>query len=194
MLFGLIIYYISLIFVKDFSNFYKDIKRMETKLERVLTGSHKEEMISYLSAHPEDFEEAIKLAIADKQPYSWRAAWVLWSCVEENDIKLRNKVKDIIDVLPDRKDNQQRELLKILQMMEIDEEHEGLLFELCVTLWKDISNQASVRYNAFKLLVKFAQKYPELSSEISFLTGSQYVNSLSAGVKRCVSKMMKGIR
>jgi hypothetical protein len=36
-------------------------------------------LISYLSAHPEYFEEAITLAISDKQPYSWRAAWLLWS-------------------------------------------------------------------------------------------------------------------
>ena len=114
--------------------------------------------------------------------------------MDEKDGRLQDYAKTIIVILPDRKYNQHRELLKILQKLEIDEELEGLLFELCVTLWKDISNQASVRYNAFKLLVKFAQKYPELSSEISFLTGSQYVNSLSAGVKRCVSKMMKGIR
>ena len=40
---------------------------VETKLEHILTNSYKADMISYLKSHPEDFDEAIKLAIADKQ-------------------------------------------------------------------------------------------------------------------------------
>ena len=166
---------------------------METKLEWVLTNSYKKGMTDYMRAHHNEFPELIKLAIDDKQPYSWRAAWLLWSCIEENDEKLRDKVQTIIEVLPDRVYNQQRELLKILQMMEIDEDHEGLLFEQCVTLWKDVGNQASVRYNALKVLAKMAKKYPELTVEFSFLTRSQYTKMLSAGVKNCVSRIMTDV-
>ena len=35
--------------------------------------SCKTDIISYMAAHPEDFDEAIKLAISNKQPYSWRS-------------------------------------------------------------------------------------------------------------------------
>ena len=166
---------------------------METKLEQVLTHSYKEKMITYLSAHPEDFGEAIELAIADKQPYSWRAAWLLWSAMDEKDERLQHHAKRIVEVIPFRKYNQQRELLKILYKLEIEEELEGLLFDECITLWKDINNQASVRYNALKILVKMAKKYPDLSKEIIFLTRSQYVTSLSAGVKNCVLRMVKEV-
>lgn len=167
---------------------------MDTKLEQVLTHSYKKDMTEYMRENQDEYPELISLAIEDKQPYSWRAAWLLWSCMNENDERLRDKIKTIVEVLPIREYNQQRELLKILQMMEIDEENEGLLFENCVTLWKDISKQASVRYNALKILVKMATKYPELMSEINFLTGNQYTKTLSAGVTRCVKKMMKEIR
>jgi small subunit ribosomal protein S8 len=34
---------------------------METALEWTLTNSYKADMISYMAAHPEDFEEAIKV-------------------------------------------------------------------------------------------------------------------------------------
>lgn len=61
----------------------------ETKLEYILTNSYKAEMITYLKTHPEDFREAIKLAISDKQPYSWRASWLLWSCMDKNDLRIR---------------------------------------------------------------------------------------------------------
>jgi len=39
---------------------------METALEHFLTSSYKADMISYMDTHPEDFEEAIKLAISNK--------------------------------------------------------------------------------------------------------------------------------
>lgn len=150
-------------------------------------------MEKYVVAHPESFEEAIKLAIADKQPYSWRAAWLLWSCMEKNDLRIRKYVKDIINVLPKRKDNQKRELLKILEKMEIKEQQEGLLFNHCVNIWERIDKQPSVRFNAFKILAKISQRHPELSKEISLLTQNQYMESLSSILNKSINKLIKGI-
>ncbi|HOT89685.1 MAG TPA: hypothetical protein PKZ43_03525 [Bacteroidales bacterium] len=63
------------------------------KLEYILTHSYKTDMISYLKSHPDDFEEIIRLAIADKQPYSLRAAWLLWSCMDKNDQRIHKYIK-----------------------------------------------------------------------------------------------------
>jgi hypothetical protein len=166
---------------------------METALEWTLLNSYKADMISYLAAHPEDFEEVIKLAIADKQPYSWRAAWLLWSCMEENDQRIQGYLKKIINTLSDKNDDQQRELLIILQKMEISEELEGSLFDHCVTVWERIGKKPSVRYNAFKIIIKIAKRHSDLSHEIGFLVQDQYLESLSPTVKRSISKMMKEI-
>ena len=70
---------------------------METPYEKVLMTFYKEQMIAYLGSHPEDFKEAIKLAITDKQPYSWRSAWLLWSCMEENDLRVQPYIPKIIE-------------------------------------------------------------------------------------------------
>ncbi|MFN6328225.1 MAG: hypothetical protein ACK5UE_02440 [Chitinophagales bacterium] len=116
-------------------------KHIETKFEHLLTNSHKADMIAYMESHPEDFTEAIKLAIADKQPYSWRASWLLWSCMDKNDKRVRRYLKKIIDILPERKDNQQRELLMILQRMELNDEYEGQLFDSCTKIWEQVSKK-----------------------------------------------------
>lgn len=166
---------------------------METKLEYLLTNSHKSEMISYMKSHPEDFNEAIKLSLSDNQPYSWRAAWILWSCMDRNDKRIRRYVKKIIDILPDRKDSQQRELLMILQRMELNNEYEGQLFDVCTKIWGEINKNPSLRYNAFKVLVTIAKKHPELSNEIKFLTESYYTNSLSDSVKKSIFRLTKDI-
>jgi hypothetical protein len=164
---------------------------METELEWMLTNSYKTEMISFLSTHPEYFEEAIQLAITDRQPYSWRAAWLLWSCMEKNDQRVQGHIKDLIDCIPTKNDNQQREIFLILQKMELDEELEGVLFNICLSVWEKIDKKPSVRLNALKLLIKIAQKYPGLSQEIVLLSNDQFLESLSPGVKKSIAQMIK---
>ena len=130
------------------------------------------------------------LKFSNKQPYSWRAAWLLWSCMEENDKRIQGNIKDIISNITNKKDGHQRELLKILLQMELNEEYEGHLFNVCVSVWEKINKKPSVRYTAFKFILKIAKKYPDLFNEIAFLTQNQYLDSLSPGVKRSISKMI----
>jgi hypothetical protein len=164
---------------------------METELEHTLTSFYKVGMIRYLREHPEDFEEAIQLAVSDKQPYSWRAAWLLWSCMDKNDERVKAHVGTIMDVIPSLKDGHQRELMKILYNMDLDEAYEGRLFSLCMDLWEQIHKTPSVRGNAFILIYRMAQKYPELMNEIELLTQEQYMESLSPGIRHSLLKIMK---
>jgi len=166
---------------------------METALEHILLKTYKTAMVRYMAEHPEDFEEAIHLAVIDKPPYSWRAAWLLWSCMEKNDRRVQPYVNTIIDILPLRTDNLQRELFKILFNMELNEESEGRLFHLCLVEWEQIHKKPSVRLNAFQLIIKIARKYPELSNEIELLTQEQYTDSLSPGVRHSISRLLKTI-
>ncbi len=164
---------------------------MTTTLEHLLTNFYKDQMISGMAANPAFFEEAVHLAISDKQPYAWRASWLLWSCMDTNDQRIRKHIPDIIQFLPACRDNQQRELLKILYLMEMDEEHEGILYCHCVSIWEKLNKQPSARYNAFKMILKIAKKYPELYQEIGFLTQEQYTETLTPAVRRGVLRMLK---
>lgn len=159
------------------------------RLEHLLTNSHKSEMISFMKSHPENFNEAIKLAISDKQPYSWRAAWLLWSCMEKDDKRIQKNLKKIIDSIPTRKDNQQRELLMILLRMELNDNYTGQLFDICSKIWQTIGKNPSLRYNAFKLMIKISKKYPGLSNEIKSLKQSRYTDTLSDSVKKSIFKL-----
>ncbi len=166
---------------------------MESQLEQVLINSYKDGMISFMHKHPECFDEAFELAISDKERLSWRAAWLLWSCLKENDEKIKPRVEEIINVIDNKNDNHQRELLKILLLIDLDEKHESYLFNLCMNIWEQIGKQPSVRFIAFKFITKIVKKYPELSKEIIFLTEDHYMETLSPGVRKSVLKMMRGI-
>lgn len=166
---------------------------METDLEHKLTHSHKAGLISFVKDHPEIMEELMQLALSDKLPYSWRASWLVWSCMERNDNRIKPYISKMVDSLPNRKENQQRELMMILQRMDLDDDLEGRLFGHCYKIWEQTGIQPSIRVNAFKLLVKMAKKHPDLKTELQFLTQPQYLDSLSKGVKWSVEKLRKAI-
>jgi hypothetical protein len=172
------------------NHFNTNLPKSETKLEYILTHSYKADMISYLNQHPADFDEVVALAVANKKNISWRAAWLLWSCMAENDQRLQKHLKKLIDKLPTSSDNQLRELLIILQRMELPVNYEGKLFGICVDVWEKTGKQPSVRYNAFKLMVKIAKKNPALINELFLLSEPQYLEALSGTVKKSVLKML----
>jgi hypothetical protein len=163
---------------------------MQSPLEKTLISCYKDEMISFMNDHPECFEEAFELALSDKQPYAWRAAFLLWSVIEINDKRIKKFIKRIVNAAKTKSDSHQRELLKILLMMELDEKYESVLFDLCMNIWVQISKAPAVRVNALKLIVKIANKHPELKKEISFLAQDHYLESLSPGARHSALKLL----
>jgi hypothetical protein len=147
-------------------------------------------MISYIKSHPEDFEKVIRLAVSDIKPYSWKAAWLLWDCMEKNDPRLHRHIHRIIDVLPARNDSQQRELLLILQRMELRGDQEGDLFDICIKIWQKRGKKPSVRFNAFRLMIRIAKKHPDLFNEIRILTRDPFLENLSEGVKKSIFRLL----
>lgn len=162
----------------------------ETNLEYTLTNLYKGNLISYMASHQDDFPELIKLSISDKQPYSWRAAWLLWSSMDNNDKRIRKHLKMIIDILPNRHDSQQRELLMVLHRMELDSKYEGPLFDSCTKIWENINKHPSLRFHAFKKMVAISKNHPDLSSEIKLLTDAYYTENLTDNVKKSIFKLM----
>ena len=166
---------------------------MKTELEHILTSGYKDDMILFMSTHPECFDEAVQLAITDKQPYSWRSAWLLFDCMEHNDTRIQKQLTKIIDVIPLRKDGHQRSLLKLLFKMDLNDEQEGALFDVCVSIWETLGKSPSVRYTAFEFIVKTAKKYPDLINELTFLSQNHYLDSLSPGIKNSIMRTIKAL-
>lgn len=162
---------------------------METPLEHIIISAFKNTAVAYIKAHPEQYEELIQLVLENKGRYSWRAAWFLSCTMEKNDKRVQKHVSQIIEILSAKKYEQARELLKVMQLMELNEEQEGKIFDICVTLWENVTEQPSVRYNALKLILQIVKKHPELSPEIKFLLEQHYIEPLTEGVKKSVAKL-----
>jgi hypothetical protein len=165
---------------------------MNDSLENTLvTRFNKEELFSFINEHPAQFDKALKISLTDAQPQAWRAAWVLGHSMSKNDLRIKPHIPKIIKGLKTKKDGHQRELLKILEKMNISEAHEGYLFDICITIWADIYKSPSVRIVAFKTLVKIVKRYPELINEIESLTQNHFTETLSSGIKHSFAKLVK---
>jgi len=164
---------------------------MISDLKNVLLNCHKSEMILYLRTNPNSIKEAVALALSEEQPLAWRAAWLLSGSMAENDSRFHTYTGAILSSLKNRKDGHQRELIKILLNLDINEEYEGLLFDICMNIWEQIGKNPSVRVMAFRFILKMAEKYPEISNEIQFITQKHYLETLSPGVQRSVEKLLQ---
>ena len=162
----------------------------ETNLKFTLTNSQKEFWISYIASHQDNFPELIKLSISNKQPYSWRASWLLSSCMNNNDHRVKKHIQMIVDILLDRQNIQQWSLLRVLQRMELESKHEGQLFDTCTKIWQNINNNPSPRFQAFKIIIAISKKYPDLTSEIKLFTDNYYTDNLSDILKKSIFKLI----
>jgi DNA-directed RNA polymerase subunit L len=164
---------------------------MADSLENILMTSNKAGMIAYMAEHPEEVETAIRLALTDRKPHARRAATLVWSCIVEDDERVRPFVNEIIKALPSKSDDHQRELLKILLPMTLDDEQEGTLFNVAVSLWEQIGKNPSVRFTAFRMMAKIARNHPELASEMKLYTQPEYLETLWITAKKSILGMIK---
>jgi len=166
---------------------------MNSQLKSKLLSFYKEEMVAFLKSQPKHFNEAIELAISDDQPFAWRSAFLLTSCIEDNDTRVKKYIKPILACIRTKNDGHQRELLKILYRMKLSDNEEGIVFDICIRLWEQISKDPSVRMTALKFICKIAKQHPELLNEITPLMQDQYLALLSPGVKKSVNRMLRDI-
>jgi len=75
-------------------------------------------------------------------------------------------------------------------LMDLNEQQEGVVFDLCMNMWETIQKAPSVRHTAFKMIVRITEKYPDLKKEIAFITRNHYLETLSPGIRRSVEKMV----
>jgi urate oxidase len=77
--------------------------------------------------------------------------------------------------------------------MRLTEKQEGILFDKCMNIWEDISKSPSVRGFAFQIIITTVKKYPELISEIEFLTQNHYLETISPGIRHSIKRMIRDV-
>lgn len=168
---------------------------MTKSLQNILTSRlRKNEMVAFLKKNPNLFDETLEVSLGDNDPESWRAAWLINHYMTKNDKRIKKNINSILKALPNKKDGHQRELLKILMEMELTEKQEGVLFDGCFIIWKDISKISSARGTALLIIINTVKKHSELITEIEYLTQFHYIETLSPGIRNSVVRIIKELK
>ena len=141
---------------------------MNQKLGELLAVRiEKDAFISIIKSDESLYQDLIDFTLSDKDPENWRAAWILGHCTFKNDQRLQPYTTKIIKAIPNKKDGHQRELLKLLEKLPLDDLQEGMLFDHCVSLWEQLNHSSSVRFFAMKGMIRIAEKYPALKRDLT---------------------------
>ncbi|MFY0652667.1 MAG: hypothetical protein JXQ96_11565 [Cyclobacteriaceae bacterium] len=154
------------------------------------TRFSKEEMMEKVRRSPENLKETIRIVTSSQEPQCWRAAWILGHSFRKEKFMLDDYVDELIAAIEGKNDGHQRELVRLLSTMKLNDDQEGRLFDICMTLWESMKKAPAVRIFAFRFIAKVVKKYPELKEEITFLTQEHYLETLSPGIRKGVEKTM----
>ena len=114
----------------------------------------------------------------EEKTTSWRAAWIVNHLSENNDKRLQKPLHNIIKSIKDKENRHQRELIKIVRKMQLNEKNEGIFFDVCMSIWKGgQTKQPAVRYYCGLFIIEMAKKYPEIKNELDYLTADYYTKN-----------------
>ena len=164
---------------------------MDKLIDLLSIRIEKDKLVSLLKSNHNYYYEAIEIALSNKQPMSWRAMWIVQNATQKLDNRPFSYISKIINNIPKNIDSLQRESLKLLDKLVLNDEQEGKLFDICMTLWENLQKTPAVRFMAYKFIKKTAIKYPELQSEIEFILEDRYLEGLSPGIKTIISRDKK---
>ena len=122
------------------------------------------------------FQQTLDFALED-HPRSWKAAWLLNQVVSKYSSDIKTNDIRICKSIPEKRSNQQRELLRLLENVEITSNNEGYIFDAALSCWEDLKAQSATRMVGFRLMLKIATKHEELLQEVENLMEERYLKT-----------------
>ncbi len=172
---------------------------MCTTLISILNDSQrniKKISMDYVLANPAEFDNLIKLSFGTNQPEGWRSAWVLAELVKDYKgllARIAPYSRKIIDSFTVFKHpGQKREYMKVMQLLNLQEEEMGLLLNLCFDWLLDKEIDVAIRVHCMQIIYEFSLKEPDLQQELKVIL-EQEMDYGSAGFRGRARKILKKI-
>lgn len=146
------------------------------------------EVSLFVNQGEEHVRKMVDIAVSDSNYISWRTAWLLGRSINKSNNPVERFHLKIIKGIRGKDSGHQRELIKLVIDKNLSNEEEGRLFEVCLSIWKDVHKKSGTRSYAFNYIHKMIAKYPELKNELVGLFDSNYLETLSPAIKKSIQK------
>jgi hypothetical protein len=143
-------------------------------------------IVEFIGDDPRRFAELMKLIFAGEYRLTQRAAWPMNYCAQRRPELIRPYLPKLLDCLErdDMHDAVKRNILRLLQHVEIPRQLAGKVYSHCVDLIDDAFEPVAVRAFALTVAARIAKSEPDLMSELRLIVRKHLPHTTAAFQKR----------
>jgi hypothetical protein len=141
-------------------------------------------VVDWVGDDPERFAELMKQFLGPVYRITQRAGWPLSNCVERHPNLIKPYFGKLLAQI-DRDDVHvavKRNVVRLLQFVDIPPRYQGRIFEACYSLLDDPNEPVAVRCFSMTVAAKIAKDSPELMDELR-LVAAKYPHLSTAGFR-----------
>lgn len=171
---------------------------MSTSFLQILDEKHSKEnavkIKQAVMADPSRIRELMDCFFSDEMRICQRASWPVGMLGEEHGQLFLPYFEEMITVLENpMHDAVVRNTLRTWQYMDIPEDFEGPIYDLCFSYLQDMNSPIAIKVFAMTILVNISCKYPDLIEELIPAIEDQYPHG-SSGFQSRAKKEMKRLK
>lgn len=141
--------------------------------------------------HPPFFIELWKIFLANEEPVSRRAAWVIDVCSEEKPEWIAPLLKELIKTFPEfTHDGMKRHSLRILARSPLPAEKLGELASICFDWLMHRDESVATKMYCMEILYRISEIEPDLKPELADSIRMQMVEG-TPGIRSCGKRLLK---
>lgn len=141
-------------------------------------------VVEWVGSDPERFAELVRLFLTDIYRVTQRAGWPLGDAVRKHpelvqpyfSLLLKQVERDDVHIAV------KRNVVRLLQFVEIPKQYRGRIFDACYRLLDDPTQPVAVRVFSMTVAANVAKESPELLDELR-LTAMRYPQSMTPGFR-----------
>ncbi len=139
-------------------------------------------IVDWVSDDPERFAELMRLFLGDVYRITQRSGWPLSDCVKKYPELIKPYFAKLLKQI-ERDDVHvavRRNVVRLLQYVDIPKRHQGRIFEACYNLVADPAQPVAVRCFSMTVAANIAKDQPELLDELRMIA-TKYPQASTAG-------------
>ena len=141
-------------------------------------------IVEWIDTDADRFAELMRLFLSDTYRVTQRAGWPLSDCVKLHPALIKPYFSQLLKQI-ERDDVHiavRRNVVRLLQFVEIPKRYEGRIFDACYALLNDPKEPVAVRVFSMTVAANIARNSPELLEELH-LVATKYPDMMTPGFR-----------
>lgn len=148
-------------------------------------------IVDWVGDDPERFAELMSLFLGDVYRITQRAGWPLSNCIKKHPELIKPYFAKLLKQL-ERDDVHvavRRNVVRLLQFVEIPKRYQGKIFDACYNLLADPAQPVAVRCFSMTVAANIAEDQPELMDELR-LVATKHPQVITAGIRSRMRRVL----